>query len=205
MAAKVDRLKVQPRPNEPKRTFIQGPITSFPEDVGWRTMERVPFQVHARKMGVAFEVDTPNGLRTGEPGDWLIVFPNGSILSIADPASFTESYREPAPPTPPAPPPQAAAVAPVVPPLPAGVTETERAKVEAALKALIDQSATTVKDYAKDFVTKARAVKDALDASPTIPPKYACPFCSQTWDSREPVKAHIMNEHIAKALFGSGP
>ncbi len=182
---------------------VEGPIKSFPEDVGWFTSYRRPLEVHARKMGRDFVVrrDGEEDER-GHAGDYLVVMNDGTPVLIPS-STFDERYDREAPTK-------------VVeqPPLPdQPMTVEQKATLEAAVATLVQKSELELKKTVEGMAENARSfmntlttqqglVREALDLRATAPSVYACPFCIIQGLKREEIRDHVLRDHLMHGLFG---
>lgn len=169
---------------------IEGPITSFPEDVGWMEASRLPIKVHARKMGTAFTVVRDGETTEGKPGDYLVAMDDGKTLAVVEGDVFSSRYSIGGIPV------SAPSSAP---------PEDDRPWSEERKQLAKDSSSKllgNLSDMVRRLGDDVREFQSALDSEPTAPPLFACPFCDVSGKERPEVRNHILQDHLMKALFG---
>jgi len=64
-----------------------------PDELEWRTFEKLPVAIKAMRIDIPFRVETPNWVINGNPGDWLIMRADGQCYPCRDDI-FRKTYKE---------------------------------------------------------------------------------------------------------------
>jgi len=182
---------------------VQGPIQSFPGDVGWFTAYRKPLEVHARRMNTEFILRRDGDEdRLGKPGDYIVVVNDGQPVLIEG-GLFDNRYDRhlPIPPTSPAPvvdEPWSEERKGGLRSATAALVEVERARIQRLVLTFTDEA----RGLIDDVEAHQKDLQKALDEHPTAPQVYACPFCIVQGLKRDEIKEHVLKDHLMKGLFG---
>jgi hypothetical protein len=160
---------------------ISLPLVEFPADAGWAEYRRIPIPVYIRRMTVPFVV----GGRPGQPNDFLVVAKDGKTATIIRNGEL-ETYYEPA--------------KPIAVWDERTLSELQKSDVYQRVDDFMAAASVSLKDFTKDLVNKAAAVKESVVNAPVAPPKYPCPFCDGEFDTKEPYRTHIITDHLFPAL-----
>jgi hypothetical protein len=180
------------------RPWIEGPITQFPEDVGWTVRYHRPTLIHVRKMGTEFIVAGKDGQqKQGQPGDFLVVGPDGAP-TVASAAALERIFMEAAPSVPAPPPPPEWSEGDGHPTL----TEQQKVAVNEAVEKFVTVTAERTRALVFEVSNAATNVVQQVKAAPTRAPLYGCPFCDKTSEKKEEMSNHLLLDHFAKAMRG---